>query len=271
MLVLACLFTVMIISPVLSILPTSPGGPFPPSSLPPSPLSFPLSFPLSPLPPVSILDHYAILVSGSSSYSNYRHQADICHAKQLLLTYGVPRENIITFVFDDIAKDPSNPYPGLVFNAPSPLNVSGVDVYQGCVDERTYTGENITVANFIRALTGNATPGGGGGGPVLTSNPHSRLFINLVDHGGPGVFCFPEDELTANVLNASIATAYKAGLFGSLVLFVESCESGSLFDSILPTNASNFPVYVATASSPFESVSLFFMKARTQNRRRAHH
>lgn len=25
-------------------------------------------------------DHWAVLVAGSSGYSNYRHQADICHA-----------------------------------------------------------------------------------------------------------------------------------------------------------------------------------------------
>ena len=29
-------------------------------------------------------DHWAVLVAGSSSYGNYRHQADIAHAHKIL-------------------------------------------------------------------------------------------------------------------------------------------------------------------------------------------
>jgi glycosylphosphatidylinositol transamidase (GPIT) subunit GPI8 len=33
-------------------------------------------------------DHWAILVAGSNTYSNYRHQADVYHAYQTLIKGG---------------------------------------------------------------------------------------------------------------------------------------------------------------------------------------
>jgi legumain len=57
-------------------------------------------------------DHWAVLVAGSSGYGNYRHQADICHAYQILIKNGMKAENIITFAFDDIANNSENPFPG---------------------------------------------------------------------------------------------------------------------------------------------------------------
>jgi legumain len=64
-------------------------------------------------------EHFAVLVAGSNGYWNYRHQADICHAYQILISKGMKPENIITMAYDDIANDGSNPFPGQLFNKPS--------------------------------------------------------------------------------------------------------------------------------------------------------
>jgi legumain len=41
--------------------------------------------------PVSAADApFAVIVAGSNGYQNYRHQADACHAKQVLLKRGIP-------------------------------------------------------------------------------------------------------------------------------------------------------------------------------------
>ena len=37
-------------------------------------------------------DHWGIIVAGSTGFGNYRHQADACHAYQILKTAGVPEE-----------------------------------------------------------------------------------------------------------------------------------------------------------------------------------
>ena len=48
-------------------------------------------------------DNYAILVAGSNTYTNYRHQSDVFHHYHLLVDRGIKPENIIVFAYDDIA------------------------------------------------------------------------------------------------------------------------------------------------------------------------
>ncbi|RZS00209.1 hypothetical protein BHM03_00029871, partial [Ensete ventricosum] len=69
---------------------------------------------------------WALLVAGSSGYGNYRHQADVCHAYQLLRRGGLREENIVVMMHDDIAHNPLNPRQGVIINHPQ-----GQDVYAG--------------------------------------------------------------------------------------------------------------------------------------------
>ena len=53
-------------------------------------------------------------------------QADVCHAYQLLKKAGTKDENIVVFMYDDIAYNEENPKPGVIINKPN-----GEDVYEG--------------------------------------------------------------------------------------------------------------------------------------------
>ena len=53
-------------------------------------------------------------------------QADVCHAYQILKKGGLKDENIIVFMYDDIAFNDNNPRPGVIINKPN-----GGDVYAG--------------------------------------------------------------------------------------------------------------------------------------------
>ena len=53
-------------------------------------------------------------------------QADVCHAYQILRRGGLKEENIVVFMYDDIAQNPLNPRPGTIINHPR-----GEDVYAG--------------------------------------------------------------------------------------------------------------------------------------------
>ncbi|VDM80956.1 unnamed protein product [Strongylus vulgaris] len=46
---------------------------------------------------------HALIVAGSDGWYNYRHQADACHAYHTLRNHGVPEENIVVMMYDDIA------------------------------------------------------------------------------------------------------------------------------------------------------------------------
>ena len=67
-----------------------------------------------------------MLVAGSNGWFNYRHQADVCHAYQIVHAHGVPDDHIIVMMYDDIAFAKENPTPGKIINHPN-----GTDVYHG--------------------------------------------------------------------------------------------------------------------------------------------
>jgi legumain len=63
--------------------------------------------------------NYAVLVAGSNGWSNYRHQADVCHAFQILTSIGgIPPEQITVMMADDIAYNDQNPFQGNIINYP---------------------------------------------------------------------------------------------------------------------------------------------------------
>jgi glycosylphosphatidylinositol transamidase (GPIT) subunit GPI8 len=66
---------------------------------------------------------WALLIAGSKGYPNYRHQANICHAYQVLKSGGLQDENIIVFMYDDIAYNNENPRRGVIINRPDGPNV----------------------------------------------------------------------------------------------------------------------------------------------------
>ncbi|RWW25434.1 hypothetical protein BHE74_00043005 [Ensete ventricosum] len=108
---------------------------------------------------------WAVLIAGSNGYYNYRHQVD---------------ENIIVFMYDDIADNEDNPIPGVVINDPQ-----GEDVYAGV--PKDYVGDDVNVNNFFAVLLGNRTALTGGSGKVIDSGPDDYIFVYYTDHGGPGV------------------------------------------------------------------------------------
>jgi legumain len=97
-------------------------------------------------------ERWAVLVAGSNTYSNYRHQADVFHSYQSLINNGFDPERIIVMAYDDIANSASNPFKGKVYNKPS-YNSPGVDVYAGVKID--YSKADVTPQNFINVLLGD--------------------------------------------------------------------------------------------------------------------
>uniref|UniRef100_A0A0E0L6K7 Legumain prodomain domain-containing protein n=1 Tax=Oryza punctata TaxID=4537 RepID=A0A0E0L6K7_ORYPU len=189
---------------------------------------------------------WALLVAGSSGFYNYRHQADVCHAYQVMRKGGVKEENIVVMMYDDIAHHPDNPRPGLIINHPT-----GPDVYSGV--PKDYTANDVNVNNFLAVLLGNQSAlTGAGSGKVVASGPNDHVFVYYADHGGPGVLSMPADGeyLYADDLVKALKKKHAAGAYKSLVVYVEACESGSIFQGLLPANIS---VYATTASNADES------------------
>jgi legumain len=169
-------------------------------------------------------DHWAVIVAGSNGFYNYRHQADTCHAYQILKSQGIPENQIIHMSYDDVANDSENPFPGQLFNKPTASGVPGVDVNKGCKID--YKGETVTPANLIKVLEGDKTAGG----PVLGSDENSKVFFYFADHGGVGLLGMPAGGyLYADKFHQTLKTMYKNKMYKEMTLYIEACESGSIF------------------------------------------
>ncbi|KAF8065562.1 Vacuolar-processing enzyme [Scenedesmus sp. PABB004] len=185
--------------------------------------------------------HWALLVAGSSGWGNYRHQADVYHAYQVLVSGGYKREHIVVMAADDIAAHPENPAPGKVFNAPG-----GPDVYGGVAID--YRGADVTAETFVSVLVGDAAGvANKGSGRVLASGPADRVFVFYSDHGAAGVVGMPSGPfLYADQLLGAVRRKLHAGGFKELVMYIEACESGSMFEGLLDDNLA---AYVTTAAN----------------------
>ncbi|KAJ9537236.1 hypothetical protein OSB04_029969 [Centaurea solstitialis] len=159
---------------------------------------------------------WAVLLAGSNGYWNYRHQADVCHAYQILKKGGLKDENIVVFMYDDIANNEENP--GLE----SLLITQMAD----------YTGEDVTVDNFFAVLLGNKTAVRGGSGKVVNSGMPTNPYMY------------------ANDLIEVLKKKHASGTYKSLVFYLEACESGSIFEGLLPVGLN---IYATTASGPDEN------------------
>lgn len=161
-------------------------------------------------------DNWAVLVAGSNTYSNYRHQADIYHAYQILVKNKFHPDRIITLAFDDIAHNIKNPFKGKVFNKPTHKD-PGVDVYEGVKID--YAGKFVTPEVFTAILTGNKTAvSGKGTGRVLESNSSDNVFLYFSDHGAPGLIAFPNEYLHADKLQSAFDNM--RGKYGKLVFYL---------------------------------------------------
>eukprot|EP00928_Gymnodinium_smaydae_P078884 TRINITY_DN62942_c0_g1_i1.p1 TRINITY_DN62942_c0_g1~~TRINITY_DN62942_c0_g1_i1.p1 ORF type:complete len:445 (+),score=130.75 TRINITY_DN62942_c0_g1_i1:67-1401(+) len=183
--------------------------------------------------------HWAVIVAGSNGFENYRHQADTCHAYQVVKAKGIPEDNIIMLAYDDVAHNEDNPFPGKLYNKPDAKG-TGKDVYAGCKID--YKGKDVNPDQFMKVLTGNAT------GKALKSNEEDDVFIYFADHGAPGLIAFPDDEFHKEDLQSTLKKMRDARMFKKLVFYLEACESGSMFEGM------SIPgVYAVSAANGKES------------------
>ncbi|KAF0761211.1 legumain-like [Aphis craccivora] len=145
---------------------------------------------------------------------------------------------------DDIANNTRNPTPGKIINKPN-----GTDVYEGVVID--YKGDDVNKSNFLKIITGDKEGLQSiGSGKVVEGGRHDRIFINFVDHGTTGILGFPNDYLYADELNDAFNSMRGNGTYKKILLYIEACRAGSIFDGIL---AEDTGILSVTASGPRES------------------
>jgi len=158
---------------------------------------------------------WAVLIAGSNGWNNYRHQADVCSMYQMLIENGIPSNQIITMMYDDIADNAKNPLPGVIRNT-----VNGSNVYAGVVKD--YTSHQVNLDNLESVLTGT------GSGKVLGSKPGDSVIFFFAGHGGKGFLNLPHQVLKESTLKAMLKQSKSKLKFGQMLVYIEACQSGSM-------------------------------------------
>jgi len=100
----------------------------------------------------------------------------------------------------------------------------------------------VTPENFAAVLTGTAS------GRKLESTADDNVFVFFVDHGAPGLIAFPSSEMHKTALQSALQTMSDNKMFKKLTFYLETCESGSMFEDM------SIPgVYAVSAANPTES------------------
>uniref|UniRef100_A0A0A9W6A0 legumain n=1 Tax=Lygus hesperus TaxID=30085 RepID=A0A0A9W6A0_LYGHE len=193
---------------------------------------------------------WALLVAGSKGLWNYRHQADICHSYHVMIAEGIPAHRIIVMMYDDIVNHPENPTPGKLINKPN-----GTDVYAGVKID--YRGKDVNPKNFLNILKGNRTELKGiGSGRVIESDENTNIFVYFADHGGALTLNFPDASLYADDLQHTLDEMfYTTNRYNKVIMYIEACFSGSMFEGILEEYTR---VFVMTAAARDESSYLAY-------------
>ena len=163
----------------------------------------------------------AVLVSASSGWENYRHQADVLAYYQLLKSKGFTDDDIVLIAADDLAYHVNNPSPGMIIND----DYDRTDLY---VDVKVdYKLDLITPKDFVDIMLGKSSerlP------VVLDSEDHDNVLFIWSGHGVPGTLLWDENRqiVTGEFMSELFNEMYSNGKYRKMFGIFEACYSGSV-------------------------------------------
>lgn len=196
------------------------------------------------LPPREQLQ--AFLMAGSRGWANYRHQADVLHTYQLLKSYGVPDQNIILILEDDLAHHPSNNLTGQLFNEPG-----GANLYHDV--QLDYQLSSLKESHIRSIFMGESTPETP---HVIRSDSLTNVFVFTSSHGTPdGMVVELADArmLTPDFWSTLFDSMHTQGRYRLLLGAMEACYSGAIGQEV-----STPGVVLLTAANPYETSKSHF-------------
>ncbi|EMD00673.1 hypothetical protein BAUCODRAFT_29026 [Baudoinia panamericana UAMH 10762] len=213
-------------------------------------------------------NNWAVLVSTSRFWFNYRHMANTLSLYRTVKRLGIPDSQIILMLPDDMACNPRNTFSGSVFNdksreldlydqkkdAVKAIEDQGEDVVGSEGGETTgqpmpagievdYRGNEVTVENFIRLLT-DRWPSSHPTSKRLMTNAHSNILIYMTGHGGDSFLKFQDaEEISSHDLADAFEQMYEKRRYNELMFMIDTCQANTMYTELYS------PGIVATGSS----------------------
>lgn len=199
--------------------------------------------------------NWAVIVSTSRYWHNYRHTANALSFYHLCRQNGIPDDRILLFLADgNVACNGRNTHPGTVFNEGNTkrrTNLYFDGGSAGCgTAEVDFSGYDVTTASFLSVLQGRFQRGVTPTSRRLLSDASSDVFVFLTGHGGDGFLKFQDTEyLHSEDLGLAFSVMYELRMYRRLLVVVETCHAESMCSNIHAPNV----VCVATSKREEES------------------
>lgn len=176
-------------------------------------------------------NNWAVLVSTSRFWFNYRHIANVLSLYRTVKRMGIPDSQIILMLADDIACNPRNAVPGTVFNN---MN-QAIDLY-GDLVEVDYRGYEVTVENFIRLLTDRWDEDHPRTKRLLTDE-NSNIFIYMTGHGGNEFLKFQDaEEIGSYDIADAFAQMHEMKRYNEIFFMIDTCQANSMYERFYSPN-----------------------------------
>ncbi|KAG9242771.1 peptidase C13 family-domain-containing protein [Calycina marina] len=206
-----------------------------------------LPFLLTPFLTPAIAEHtsnWAVLVSTSRFWFNYRHLANVLSLYRTVKRLGIPDSQIILMLPDDMACNPRNAFPGTVYsNADRAVDLYGDNI------EVDYRGYEVTVENFIRLLTdrvGEEMPRS----KRLLTDDRSNILVYMTGHGGNEFLKFQDaEEISAFDLADAFEQMWEKKRYHELLFMIDTCQANTMYSKFYSPNI------IATGSSEIDQSS----------------
>jgi phosphatidylinositol glycan class K len=197
--------------------------------------------------------NWAVLVSTSRFWFNYRHLANVLSLYRTVKRLGIPDSQIILMLPDDMACNPRNSFPGTVFNDKSRL----LDLYDdkgqgnGTGEQKEgmggievdYRGNEVTVENFIRLLT-DRWPSSQPVSKRLMTDDRSNILIYMTGHGGNEFLKFQDaEEISSFDLADAFEQMWEKKRYNELLFMIDTCQANTMYPAFYTPNI------IATGSS----------------------
>ncbi len=187
-------------------------------------------------------DNWAVIISGAGKdFHNFSIQSVSCRITNMVIKNGIPTENVIHMLLDDLTWHKKNPFPGQLY-----YTKNGPDSREGC--QMDYVGKENTKVNLEHVLKGNAMAVGGK--KVLQSTERSKVFIYYIDHGNKGIVAMPDNLIWRDELIDILKWMNDNNKYHELLFYMTACHGGSMFHKVLPDN---IKIFAMTSASPEES------------------
>ncbi|KAF2397479.1 hypothetical protein EJ06DRAFT_566375 [Trichodelitschia bisporula] len=188
--------------------------------------------------------NWAVLVSTSRFWFNYRHMANVLSLYRTVKRLGIPDSQIILMLPDDMACNARNAFPGTVYNnADRALDLYGDNI------EVDYRGYEVTVPNFIRLLTDRVGEDMPRSKRLLTDD-RSNILVYMTGHGGNEFLKFQDhEEISAFDLADAFAQMWEKKRYHEILFMIDTCQANTMYSKFYSPNI------IATGSSEIDESS----------------